>query len=50
MDRKELEQKITLLFEVAKELSTSDITVVRQRAEAIVGLLQDLMVTVVRKG
>lgn len=50
MDQKELEQKITLLFEVASELTASRVTAVRQRAEAIVGLLQDLMVTVVRKG
>ncbi|MBI5441987.1 MAG: hypothetical protein HY900_12345 [Deltaproteobacteria bacterium] len=50
MNETEIAQKITLLFDVAKELTDAPIPVVRQRAEAIVGLLQDLMVTVVGTG
>lgn len=47
MNNRDVKGKILVLFETAKDLSESDVPIVRQRAEAILGLLQDLLVTVV---
>ena len=49
MDKKEMDQKLIKMFDMAKELSDAPIPAVKYRAEMIAGLLQELMVTVVNK-
>jgi len=47
MSKKEIDQKLQLMFETARELSNAPIPVVKNRAEIITGPLQELMVTVI---
>ena len=47
MDKKDIDQKLLQMFEMAHELTHAPIPVVKHRAEMIVGLLEELMVSVV---
>lgn len=47
MNKKDIDQKLIKMFELAKELSEAPIPVVKYRAEMVIGLLQELMDTVV---
>jgi len=49
MGKKEMDQKLMSMFELAKELADAPIPVVKYRAEMVLGLFQELMVTVVDK-
>lgn len=50
MTQKETAEKVKLIYDVATELAQSEIPVVRQRSEAIMGLLRELMITLVDEG
>jgi hypothetical protein len=50
MEKKEIDQKLIQMFELARELADVPIPVVKNRAEMIVSLLEELMVTVVDGG
>ena len=45
--KKEIDKKIKMLYELAQDLSTVDIPAMRFRAEMIVGLMEEMMVSVV---
>ena len=47
MDKKDIDQKLIQIFELAKELTNAPIAVVKCKAEVVVGLLEELMVSVV---
>jgi len=49
MSKKDIDQKLIRLVELTMELSDTHIPVVKYRAEMIMGLLQELMDTVVDK-
>jgi hypothetical protein len=49
MDKKEIDQKLIQMFELAKDLVDAPIPVVKYRAEMVVGLLEELMVSVVER-
>lgn len=47
MSKKEIDQHLKMMMELAIKLSDAPIPVVKYRSEMIVGLLQELMETVV---
>jgi hypothetical protein len=47
MNKKDIDQQLSVMLELAKKLSEAPIAVVKYRSEMIVGLLQELMDTVV---
>lgn len=49
MRQRDIEEKLASLLKLAKELSEAPIPVVKQRAEMVIGLFEELMVTVVGK-
>lgn len=47
MTQEDMEKKLRILVDLAKELTGAPAPVVKQRAEMVVGLFEELMVTAV---
>ncbi len=47
MSKQDIDQQLAIMLEAARKLSDAPIPVVKYRAEMIVGLVQELMQTVV---
>lgn len=47
MEKKDVDKKVQELFKLAEELSDAPVPVVKYRAEMVVGLFKELLVTAV---